>query len=87
MAAGKAIVATNVGGTGELLRDGRGILVPPADAGALARAISRVLQDAELSASLRAHSREWAHSHLRADAMVQRHIELYAGLLEDACAA
>ena len=87
MAAGKAIVATNVGGTGELLRDGRGVLVPPANAEALARAISRVLQDAELSASLREHSREWARSHLRADAMVQRHIELYAGLLEGECAA
>lgn len=87
MAAGKAIVATNVGGTGELLRDGRGILVPPGDAEALARAISRVLQDAELSASLGVHSREWARSHLRADTMVQRHIELYAGLLEGECAA
>lgn len=87
MAAGKAIVATNVGGTGELLRDGRGILVPPADAEALARAISRVLRDPELSASLRAHSREWARAHLSADAMVQRHIELYAGLLEGECAA
>jgi glycosyltransferase involved in cell wall biosynthesis len=87
MAAGKAIVATNVGGTGELLRDGRGVLVPPGDAEALARAISRVLRDPELSASLRTRSREWARSHLRADEMVQRHIELYTGLLEAECAA
>lgn len=87
MAAGKAVVATNVGGTGELLRDGRGILVPPADAQALARALSRVLQDPELAARLGAQSREWARAHLRADAMVQRHIELYARSLEAECAA
>ena len=87
MAAGKAVVATNVGGTGELLRDGRGILVPPADAQALARALSRVLQDPELAARLGAQSREWARVHLRVDAMVQRHIELYARSLEAECAA
>lgn len=53
MAAGRPIVATRVGGVPELLRDGHdGLLVPPADADALARAIVRVLQEPALAQQL-----------------------------------
>jgi glycosyltransferase involved in cell wall biosynthesis len=49
MASETAIVATNTGGTPEIVRDGKeGILVPPCDPAALARAISRLIQDAPL---------------------------------------
>jgi glycosyltransferase involved in cell wall biosynthesis len=49
MGLGLAIVSTRVGGVPELVEDGtHGLLVPPGDAGALAEAIGRVLDDAAL---------------------------------------
>ena len=53
MAAGVPIVATAVGGTPEVVEDGRcGLLVPPRDAGALADAMARVLGNELLAARL-----------------------------------
>ncbi len=53
MAAGKAIVSTSVDGCREVLEDGvTGVLVPPADAGALAVGLERVLADGALRAAL-----------------------------------
>ena len=49
MAAAKPVVGTTVGGIPELVADGiTGLLVPPRNAGALARAISRLLSDKAL---------------------------------------
>ena len=46
MAAGAAVLATDVGGVGELIDPGRtGWLAPPGDAGALAEAIAAALAD------------------------------------------
>ncbi|HUG06690.1 MAG TPA: glycosyltransferase [Candidatus Limnocylindria bacterium] len=45
MAAGKPIVASDVGGVPEIVDDATGRLVPPADEGALARAILEALRD------------------------------------------
>ena len=53
MAAGLPVVATSVGGTPELVTDGRsGLLVPPADSEALARALLRLAREQELRESL-----------------------------------
>ena len=53
MASGTAIVATNSGGTPEIVRDGReGRLVPPRDPAALARAIGALVADRNLRARL-----------------------------------
>lgn len=82
MAAGRPVVATAVGGTPELLADGRGLLVPPADAGALADAVGRLLSDREQASRMGRAAREWSHTHLHADTMVDRHIALYDRLLE-----
>ena len=53
MACAIPVVATPVGGIGELVRDGEtGLLVPPQDAGALASAIARLLADPDLAQRL-----------------------------------
>jgi glycosyltransferase involved in cell wall biosynthesis len=83
MAAGRPVIGTDVGGTGELLRD-RGILVPPADPGALADALEVLLADAGTGTRLAASARAWIERNSSLDAMVDRHLELYGRL---ACAA
>jgi colanic acid/amylovoran biosynthesis glycosyltransferase len=52
LALGLSAVGTDAGGTPELLADGAGILVPPADAGALAQALARLGEEPELRAEL-----------------------------------
>lgn len=54
LAVGTPVVATDVGGVAEVLRDGRnGLLVPPGDVDALAAAIRRALGDPQLLGRLR----------------------------------
>jgi glycosyltransferase involved in cell wall biosynthesis len=61
MAAGLPVVATRVGGTADLVRDGvNGLLVAPRDPAALAAAISRVLADPAAAAALAAAARRTA---------------------------
>jgi glycosyltransferase involved in cell wall biosynthesis len=86
MAAGRPVVATEVGGTGELLRGGRGVLVPPADPGALADGIDKLLADPSRAARLAARARAWCRAHAHVDAMVDEHIRIYRELLERTCA-
>lgn len=81
MAAGRPVVATAVGGTPELL-EGRGVLVPPRDPAALARALHQVLDDQEAAAALGRRARAWALDNLTADVMVDRYVALYRRLLE-----
>jgi len=57
MAAGKAIVATNVGGVPALIEDGvTGLLVDAGDPHQLAEAIARLLRDADLRSALGANA-------------------------------
>jgi L-malate glycosyltransferase len=85
MAAGRPVVATNVGGTPELLR-GRGILVAPADPGAMASAIELLLDDRARASSLGVQARSWGRTHLSADHMVDEHVRIYSYLLGNSCA-
>jgi phosphatidylinositol alpha-mannosyltransferase len=58
MAAGVPVVASDIAGYREVVRDGvDGLLVPPGDPNALAAAIRRVLSEPELAATLRAAGR------------------------------
>jgi colanic acid/amylovoran biosynthesis glycosyltransferase len=57
MASGLPAVGTESGGVSELLGDGAGILVPPADVGALARALEALATDPALRARLGAAGR------------------------------
>lgn len=85
MAAGRPVVATDVGGTGELLR-GRGVLVRPADPAALAGGLARLLRDPTLAERLGAGARAWSLAHLHVGPMVDRHVSIYRKLLERRCA-
>jgi phosphatidylinositol alpha-mannosyltransferase len=61
MAAGLPVVATDIPGYREVVRDGiEGLLVPPGDPGSLARAIREVLSDPALAARLGAAGRRRA---------------------------
>jgi glycosyltransferase involved in cell wall biosynthesis len=72
MAAGVPVVAPAVGGIPEIVRDGAdGLLVPPDDAGALARALIRVLRDRGLAARLAAAGRRTAFERFPVSAMVR----------------
>jgi glycosyltransferase involved in cell wall biosynthesis len=85
MAAGRPVVATDVGGTAELIA-GRGILVPPADADALAAGLERVLRDPAGAQHLAEAAREWSRRVLHLDVMVDQHLAIYSELLEARCA-
>ncbi|WP_432837673.1 glycosyltransferase [Dactylosporangium sp. CA-092794] len=87
MAAGRPVVATSVGGTPELLGDGRGILVRPGDARGLADAVAKVLGDPDRAREMGRAARRWSRTHLHCDTMVQQHLDLYAGLVGRRCAA
>ena len=62
MAAGRAVVATHVGGVPDIVLDGEtGVLVPPKDPEALADAIVKLLADANLRRRLGVAAREAVH--------------------------
>ena len=60
MAAGKAIISTNVGAIPEVVGDGNGILVEPGDVPALTQALLRCSADGEALARMSANNREKA---------------------------
>jgi glycosyltransferase involved in cell wall biosynthesis len=79
--AGKPVVATAAPGTTEAIRDGEtGLLVPPSDQVALARAIRRVIEDRGLAASLGEAGRAAVARDFRASDMIDRFAALYERL-------
>jgi L-malate glycosyltransferase len=83
MAAGAPVVATRVGGTPEAVQDGvTGLLVPPGDCWALARAIDQLLSDRELAARLGESGRQLVRRRFSMDGMVRATERLYHTLLE-----
>jgi glycosyltransferase involved in cell wall biosynthesis len=82
MAAGVAVVATRVGGTGEAVVDGvTGLLVEPADPEALAASIARLLQDPALAARLGRAARQTIEERFSIERMAHATTELYTELL------
>jgi glycosyltransferase involved in cell wall biosynthesis len=78
MAAELPVVASNVGGLGELVVDGEtGALVPPGDPEALAEALGRLIGDRELRRRLGAAGRARAERLFDLDAFRQAHLDLY----------
>ncbi len=83
MDAGLPVVATRAGGIPDIVEhEVNGLLVPPADADALACAILRLHDDAPLRDRLSAAARETA-ARFDAARMVDRYRQLYASLLGD----
>jgi glycosyltransferase involved in cell wall biosynthesis len=84
MAMEKPVVATDVGGTGEVVQPGRtGLLVPPKDPAALAQAITQILAaPRDTAAAMGARGRAVVVDGFSARAMVRQMEDLYAHLLE-----
>ncbi|GAA1763709.1 glycosyltransferase family 4 protein [Agromyces humatus] len=76
MAAGAAVVASDIGGIPETVR-GAGILVPPGDAGALAAALDELARDPEVlrrtaaAGRVRATEFDWSRAARRLDSLVR----------------
>jgi glycosyltransferase involved in cell wall biosynthesis len=82
MAAGKAIVATAVGGNVQLIEDGvHGLLVSPGNVAELAAAIRRLLHDSSLAARLGSAARRRIEQHYSRAAMERRFEEFYFDLM------
>jgi len=78
MAAGRAIVATDVGANSTLIRDGEhGLIVPPGNPATLAVSFERLLADAPLAARLGAAARTRVRAEYSRDAMRQRFEDFY----------
>jgi glycosyltransferase involved in cell wall biosynthesis len=82
MAAGKAVVATAVGGNSEAVVDGvTGSLVPAGDAEALAAAVIRLLEDPTERSRLGSAGRSRVLEQFSVDAVVQRYQATYEALI------
>jgi glycosyltransferase involved in cell wall biosynthesis len=83
MASGTAIVATDTGGTPEIVRDGlEGLLVPPRDPAALARAIRALAADAGRRARLGAAG----VARVAAEFTVERYVDRTLAVYDEALA-
>ena len=82
MAAGAAVVATDVGGTAEALVDGRnGVLIPPANPPIMAEAILRLVDNPALARELGDEARRTISNRYSLDRMVTSTEALYDYLL------
>ena len=78
-AAGLAVVATNVGGNGEIIEDGiTGLLVEQGNQASFSGALGRLLASGALRAQLGSRARAWAASNASLEAMAARYERLYA---------
>ena len=81
MAAGRPVVATNVGGNPDAVRTGTGLLVPPGEPAQLATAFERLLGDKKMRSSMGVRAQKVARDEFHADAVLGRLESLYAELL------
>ena len=82
MAAGTPVVATDIGGTNELIRSGEtGLLVPVASPMALAESVRSLLNDPARAHALAAAAQAQAQRDFGFDRVVRRVAEIYDELL------
>jgi glycosyltransferase involved in cell wall biosynthesis len=78
MASGLPVIASDVGGLREVLEDGRsGMVVPPANAGAIASAIGRLADSADLRSQMAVAARARALGNYSMETMAARTLALY----------
>jgi L-malate glycosyltransferase len=83
MAAGVPVIATRVGGSPELIDDGKtGLLVPPDDEASLVAALERLLRQPELRMQCARQAKQKARDNFRLTEVCGRFEELYWTLLE-----
>jgi glycosyltransferase involved in cell wall biosynthesis len=83
MAMAKPIIATNIDGITEQITNGvDGILVPPKDLSALAKAIIKVINDKELARSMGLAAREKVEQEFSVEKMVSETEKVYLSLLK-----
>lgn len=84
MAAGKPVVATNVGGSKEMIKDGiTGCLVPPADSESMANAIIDLLRNPEKAMAMGNIGRKVVQEKFTVEAMVKNYERLYSSLIDE----
>jgi glycosyltransferase involved in cell wall biosynthesis len=82
MAAGKAIVATSVGGNSQLIENGiHGLLVPPDDPDALSAAVGHLLNDSDFANRLGQAARWRVEERFSREAMLRRFESFYVSLI------
>jgi glycosyltransferase involved in cell wall biosynthesis len=80
---GRPIVTTDMPGCREIVQDGEnGILVPPDDGWAVADAIIRLLEDAELRAKMGNQGRNLVQKEFSVERVVERTVEVYRDVLQ-----
>ncbi len=85
MAARKAVIATNVGGTSEVVRDGEtGLLIPGGSVEAIASALQRLLIDPSLRENLAVNGQKYVWTYFDLPVMVLSYEQLYRQLCRDA---
>jgi glycosyltransferase involved in cell wall biosynthesis len=82
MAAARPIVATAVGGNAEILKDGDyGLIVPPSDPAAMAKAIEALISDPELARAIAEKASAYARTHLDDRIMVRNYESVFSTLM------
>ena len=77
------IVASNVGGLPEVVRDEvNGLLVPPCDSKEIAQAVCRLLSDGSLRAEMGRQGKELVQREFSMDTMVAGNLAVYCDLLD-----
>ncbi len=80
-AVGKPVVATEVGGVPEIIRNNEtGILVPPGDPAAMAQAVIALLKDEAKRLEMGRCAKEWVKNNFTDRSMVERLDEIYKGV-------
>jgi glycosyltransferase involved in cell wall biosynthesis len=85
MAAGTPVVTTPAGGSAEMVEDGKaGFVIPFGDDTALATAIGKLLDDAQLRARMGRYARSEAERRYKCSVVVDKTLAFYEDILRDA---